>query len=133
MNEQNPLLKKLQYKNKYTPVLVLNPPDSYQETLEAFEEVHTHAQSGVKYEFVQAFATSNEQLQYLGRIGVAALEEDGLIWLCYPKKSSKIYKEADTCRESVAALLVTEGFTPVRQVAIDKDWSAIRLRRKRGD
>jgi capsular polysaccharide biosynthesis protein len=33
------------------------------------------------------------------------IEDDGLLWLCYPKKTSKTYKGSDCSRESVATLL----------------------------
>jgi hypothetical protein len=55
--------------------------------------------------------------------------EDGLLWLCYPKKTSKVYKGSDCSRDTVAGMLATEGYEPVRQVAIDADWSALRFRK----
>lgn len=129
MSELHPVLKKLNYKETGDAVLLLNDPSAYKEVSEAFKgEVHAEPKAE-RYSFVQVFGTSNEEIQTLGRQGVAVLEEDGLLWLCYPKKSSKAYKGVDCSRESVAALLGDEGFEPVRQVAIDEDWSALRLRK----
>jgi hypothetical protein len=45
------------------------------------------------YDFVQVFGTTNEDLQSLAQSAEKNLKEDGLFWLCYPKKSSKVYKE----------------------------------------
>lgn len=130
MSEQlHPVLKKLNYKEAGQPVLVMNAPFSYKEVTDTFEgEVHTEPKAE-RYGFVQVFGTNNEEIQKLGRQGVTVLEEDGLLWLCYPKKSSKAYKGVDCSRESVAALLGDEGYEPVRQIAIDEDWSALRLRK----
>jgi hypothetical protein len=51
-----------------------------------------------------------------------------IIWIAYPKQSSKKYKcefNRDTGWEVIGKL----GFEPVKQVAIDEDWSALRFRR----
>ncbi|SFL99524.1 hypothetical protein SAMN03159341_113131 [Paenibacillus sp. 1_12] len=124
----NPLIQKLQYKDQGEAVLVLNPPQVYEEVIDQFKgEVHREVLHD-SYPFVQVFGASNETVQSLARLGVTVLSEDGLLWLCYPKKTSKKYKSSDCSRESVAFLLGTEGFEPVRQIAIDEDWSALRFR-----
>lgn len=128
MVELNPILKKLQFKDVGKNAVVLGAPKEYDEVIQAFPvTVHREIQDD-EYSFVQVFGTSNEQIKELANQGVEVLGEDGLMWLCYPKKSSKTYKGSDCSRESVAALLSDKGFEPVRQVAIDGDWSALRFR-----
>ncbi len=123
------VLKKLNFKDKGQPVLILNAPTSYHEVMKAFEgEVHTDPVAE-NYDFIQIFGTSNEGIQTAARNAVSYLVEDGLLWLCYPKKSSKTYKGSDCSRETVAGILAAEGYEPVRQVAVDEDWSALRFRR----
>jgi hypothetical protein len=125
----HPTIKKLNVKNQGNPFLILNSPNEYKEVVESFEaEVHTKP-TETYYPFVQVFGTSNEKLKEDAKKGAELLEADGLLWLCYPKKSSKTYKGSDCSRESVASLLSEEGFEPVRQVAIDEDWSALRFRK----
>lgn len=46
-----------------------------------------------------------------------------------PKKTSKTYKGSDCNRESVMVMLGDEGYEPVRQIAIDDDWSALHFRK----
>ncbi|WP_246943813.1 DUF3052 domain-containing protein [Bacillus pinisoli] len=128
MVELNPVLKKLQFKDQGMNALVLNAPKEYEEVMQAFPvPVHTEVQDKV-YSFVQVFGTSNETIKELANLGVDLVSEDGLLWLCYPKKSSKTYKGSDCSRETVTPLLSEKGFEPVRQVAIDEDWSALRFR-----
>ncbi|MBE4907534.1 DUF3052 domain-containing protein [Bacillus luteolus] len=123
------VLKKLNFKDKAQPVLILNAPTSYQEVMKAFEgEVYIEP-IALNYDFIQIFGTSNEEIQTAARNAVSYLVEDGLLWLCYPKKSSKTYKGSDCSRETVAGLLAAEGYEPVRQVAVDEDWSALRFRK----
>jgi hypothetical protein len=130
MTDALEILKKLNFKERGQIVLVLNAPASYESVISSFQgEVHREP-SNDSYDFVQVFGMSNSELRELARQGAAMVNEnDGLLWLCYPKKSSKVYKGSDCSRESVAPMLSAEGFEPVRQIAIDEDWSALRFRR----
>jgi hypothetical protein len=129
MTEAASILKKLNFKDQGQPVLVINAPKSYDEIKAAFEgEVHQQARLAM-YDFVQVFGTSNEELQSNAKKAVAYVKEDGLLWLCYPKKSSKVYKGSDCSRDTVTGMLSEEGYEPVRQIAIDDDWSALRFRK----
>lgn len=129
MAETSPVIKKLNFKDQGQPVLIVNAPKSYDEIKANFEgEVHQQPELA-QYDFVQVFGTSNQEIQTHAKNAVNYLKEDGLLWLCYPKKSSKTYKGSDCSRETVMHLLADEGYEPVRQVAIDEDWSALRFRR----
>ena len=129
MTEAAPVLKKLNFKDQGQPVLVINAPKSYDEIKDVFEgEVHQQAILE-KYDFVQVFGTSNEELQSNAKSAVSHVKDDGLLWLCYPKKSSKTYKGSDCSRDTVTGMLSEEGYEPVRQIAIDEDWSALRFRK----
>lgn len=129
MTEAAPVLKKLNFKDQGQPVLVINAPKSYDDIKAAFEgEVHQQAELE-KYDFVQVFGISNQELQSHAKNAVSYVSEDGLLWLCYPKKSSKTYKGSDCSRDTVTGMLSEEGFEPVRQIAIDEDWSALRFRK----
>lgn len=125
----NPIIKKLQLKDHGQPVLILNSPSSYDEVVSAFTGVVHKEKVDEKVDFVQVFGTSNEEIQTLAQQAEKSVKEDGLFWLCYPKKSSKTYKGSDCSRETVAGLLSNQGYEPVRQVAIDEDWSALRFRK----
>jgi hypothetical protein len=129
MQETHPVIKKLNFKDQGQSVLILNPPKAYEEVIAALQgEIH-HEVINKSYEFVQVFGTTNAELQRLGQQASNHVTEDGLLWLCYPKKASKIYKGSDCSRESVTSMLANQGVEPVRQVAIDDDWSALRFRK----
>jgi hypothetical protein len=129
MLETHPVIKKLNFKELGQTVLIVNAPKAYDEVIAGFQgDVHTEA-AYESYDFVQIFGATNVELQTLARQASLYVSEDGLFWLCYPKKSSKQYKGSDCSRESVAGMLATEGYEPVRQVAIDEDWSALRFRK----
>lgn len=54
-----------------------------------------------------------------------AAARDRLTWVAYPKAGQL---GTDLNRDSLAALLSKSGVQPVRQVAIDDVWSALRFR-----
>lgn len=56
---------------------------------------------------------------------VAAAREDRLVWLGYPKARQL---GTDLNRDSLWELLSGDGIRPVRQIAIDETWSALRFR-----
>jgi hypothetical protein len=79
-------------------------------------------------EFVLVFATRKARVdqfadEILGRLG-----EDAVVWVAYPKGTSRRYK-ADFNRDNGWDRLGAVGLEPVRQVAIDADWSALRFRK----
>jgi hypothetical protein len=57
----------------------------------------------------------------------AARDAAGLAWAAYPKRSSGV--ETDLTRDRGWDALTGVGLRPVRQVALDDTWSALRFRR----
>ncbi|HEX3836066.1 MAG TPA: hypothetical protein VHW25_03810 [Steroidobacteraceae bacterium] len=53
---------------------------------------------------------------------------DAILWMVYPKGTSKKY-HCEFNRDCGWPILAAAGFEPVRMVAIDADWSALRFRR----
>ena len=51
-----------------------------------------------------------------------------MVWFAYPKGSSKKYK-CEFNRDTGWSAVGKQGFEPVRMVASDEDWSALRFRR----
>lgn len=79
--------------------------------------------------FALAFAVTQNELDTVSKLLVANSEGDAVVWIAYPKGSSKRY-QCEFNRDSEWRLLAEAGFETVRQVAIDEDWSALRFRRK---
>ncbi len=78
--------------------------------------------------FALAFAYMKADLDALSAALVSRAEGDAVLWIAYPKRTSKRYR-ADFDRDHGWDVLRASGFQPVRQVAIDADWSALRFRR----
>lgn len=74
---------------------------------------------------VIVFVTTSTELDDRGGPAIEAARRDALAWVAYPK-SGKL--GTDLNRDSLAAVLRGRGAQPVRQVAIDDTWSALRFR-----
>lgn len=126
----NPLLKKLNFKEQ-KQVVLLNLPEDLGDLAAAFAslaQVHKDFTNVEKADFTIAFATKQEQVDAAADLIAQNTEGDAVVWLAYPKGSSKRYK-CDFNRDNGWTKLGALGFEPVRQVAIDDDWSALRFRR----
>lgn len=123
------VFKKLNYKGQ-DRILVLNAPASFEPSLESLAEeanVVRNAEQAGTAGFAMVFATLKAELELLVTQVVPRLEEDAVFWVCYPKGTSKRYR-CDFNRDTGWELLGQYNMEPVRQVAIDEDWSALRFR-----
>lgn len=120
---------KLNLKNQ-REIVVLDAPQSFESEIKSLSGVAVRRKLGeVKSaDFVLAFGTRQSQVDTFAKAVAKKTSGDAVVWFAYPKGSSKRY----TCefnRDSGWASLGAAGFEPVRQVAIDEDWSALRFRR----
>lgn len=125
-----PLFKKLNFKNQEA-ILAVDPPESFESELKAMAEFATvyKNESGIPaIEFVIVFVTRQNEIDESIRKIYPKLKGDATLWYCYPKGSSKKYK-CDFNRDTGWDGLGKSGLEPVRQVAIDEDWSALRFRK----
>ena len=86
------------------------------------------ATSKLKVPFAIGFAVTQSECDIISSTIVNATEGDSIVWIAYPKQSSKRYR-CEFNRDTGWTVLGDAGFEPVRQVAIDEDWSALRFRR----
>ncbi|MEU6773703.1 hypothetical protein [Streptomyces sp. NPDC046759] len=75
---------------------------------------------------VIAFVTTSGDLSGAdAQAALAAARRDALAWVAYPK-GGKL--GTDLNRDTLAAALSERGVRPVRQIAVDDTWSALRFR-----
>ena len=121
--------KKLNLKEQ-AAVLILNAPPSFEPELTALEgvAVHRDGESVASVNFALAFAITQNEVDAFADVVAEKTAGDAVVWFAYPKGSSKKYK-CEFNRDTGWGRLGAHGFEPVRQVAIDEDWSALRFRR----
>ncbi len=126
--------KKMQVKEQKS-FLILAPPKEFDAVLtgsgpgwnvEKREDISPL--EGKTYDTLVIFVTDEKQIHRAADVlRRNAARDSTLVWICYPKKSSKNYKteiDRDHGWDSVTDL----GWKAVRQVAVDNDWSALRFR-----
>jgi len=111
-------------------ILVLRPPESFERELAALDgvEILRDLKRAKAVQFSLAFVTKQEEVDALAPAIAGKVEGDAVVWFAYPKGSSKKYK-SQINPDNGWNVLGREGFEPVRMVAIDEDWSAVRFRR----
>jgi hypothetical protein len=122
-----PLFKKLNLAEA-TSIHVLNAPASFEAQLQALAGVQVNRQASSKVVFALAFVKTKQEVETATQALVHAAEGDAQLWMVYPKASSKKYK-CEFNRDTGWQALGDAGYEPVRQVAIDEDWSALRFRK----
>ena len=113
--------------------LVWNTPEEFRIRLNRLQEivsVHESALENTQYAFFLLFVKGQEDIRQSLRFLSENLELDGILWFAYPKKSSKKY-DSHLSREVGWDAIRQLGYEPIRQVAIDQDWSALRFREER--
>lgn len=116
------LRKKLHLKE--LPVKVVNIPQDLKDIKEELTTITDLVADGL----LIFHTTALELQQDLEKL----LEEyrDGYIWwFCYPKKSSKLYKNSDLSRQNYFDDFTSFGFRPVSQISLNDNWTATRIRK----
>ena len=109
-------------------VHVLNAPSTFETELAALTGVEVKRTAAGKVAFALAFVKTLAEVEQTSLQLTKCAQEDAVLWMVYPKGTSKRYK-CEFNRDSGWAFLGQAGYEPVRQVAIDEDWSALRFRK----
>jgi len=123
------LLTKLNYKGQKRIALInAEQPfiDLVSEELEGVV-IDTEIDPRYPYSFIILFVKSISEVEHLTPMVVHNLMADGVLWFCYPKKTSKKYK-SNLDRDRGWKDLNNSGLHGIRMVSIDEDWSAMRFR-----
>ena len=123
------VFRKLNLKDQ-NDIVVLDAPASFEPEIAALEGVAVRRSMDAveQVQFALAFVTLQEQINQAAAQIAQKMDGDAVLWFAYPKGSSKRYT-CDFNRDTGWDALGAAGFEPVRQVAIDEDWSALRFRR----
>lgn len=127
---QKPIFQKLLIKDNYK-VLFVNEPNGYRQmlgTLPGGVVVLSQPAKGV--DLIQVFVTSKKGLEYQLDELKSILDANGLLWVTYPKESSKM--KADINRDVIREYAQSIELQAVSLVSINDTWSALRLRIPKG-
>ncbi len=117
-----PLAKKLGIKPGYA-VQVFNPPKPYLQFFHEFPDgvILVDPRDQAPIDFIHIFATTPSELTSYMQLAKANLKKNGLLWVSWPKKTSKIPTEID--KFDVMKCGQSNGFVDTKVAAIDEQWS----------
>lgn len=121
-----PLAKKLGIKPNFS-ILLVNPPKGYWKLFESVPEgIHeVENPKGESVDFVHLFCTSLEELKAHSKNCKSYLKKSGMLWMSWPKGSSKI--ATDLKRDPIRDYFLNLGLVDVKVAAINEDWSGLKF------
>lgn len=124
------LLKKLNYKGQ-KDIFLLNSPKEFipkKLVMSELANLREAVENNDTIDFALIFVKSEEEISHYSELVLPKIQDDGIVWFVYPKKSSKKYK-VSISRDIGWEIVGNYNFEPVRQISIDDDWSALRFRK----
>jgi len=120
-----PLAKKLGIKEGFKMRLI-NPPKYYFELITDMpENISIIKDTKIKKNFIHYFV---KQLKDLNTNIVSLkneIEPNGIIWVSWPKKASKV--ATDITEDVVRNIALANGLVDIKVCAVDEIWSALKL------
>lgn len=122
------ILKKLNFKQQ-AEILVLRAPENLASLFAEWKKQTAISEKVKKtVEFAVVFCITQKDVDSAAQAILPKAQGEAIIWFCYPKGTSKRYR-CEFNRDNGWKVPGKLGWEPVRMVAIDEDWSALRFRR----
>ena len=119
-----PLAKKLGIKEGST-IALMNQPEHYFSLFTDFPENVKFINSKIKVDFIHYFV-KEEKLLVKDIVKLKkSIEQNGMIWISWPKKSSKV--ETDVTEDVVRNIALKNGLVDIKVCAVDETWSGLKL------
>jgi hypothetical protein len=107
--------------------LLVNPPPGYIERMgELPDNTHLMSEPSHPVDAIQVFVANRVELEAQLPKLKEVLKPGGALWITYTKGTSR--QKTDINRDTINAYAQTLGLQGVAMIAIDEDWSALRLR-----
>ncbi|WP_201789057.1 hypothetical protein [Scytonema hofmannii] len=108
-------------------MIIINPPVGYMDLLGALPEgVELATELEGTFDFIHLFVQTISELENFAPKVISALKYDGMLWIAYPKRTSKV--KTDIYRDVGWDVIENAGLRGVSQIAINDVWSALRFR-----
>ena len=120
-----PLAKKLGIKEA-TRILPLHAPDEYARMLDPIPPgVHVERRAGPAVDVAHVFVTRQADLKRQLSVLRAKLRPDAVVWVSWPKKTSKV--PTDISEDTIRAVALPMGLVDIKVCTIDETWSGLKL------
>jgi len=122
---QTPLAKKLGIKEGFK-IRCVNAPGYYFKLFSDLpQEITVSDDKNIKKNFIHVFVQNAKQLESTLPKVKQEIEENGMIWISWYKKASKI--PTDVTEDVVRKIALENGLVDVKVCAVDDVWSGLKL------
>jgi hypothetical protein len=104
-------------------VHVAGAPDEYEELLDGWPA--GVERTDAPWDLVHLFTTSSAELAAALTSYRTAIARDGMVWVSWPKKASKV--PTDVTEDVIREVALPMGFVDVKVCAVDQVWSGLKL------
>ena len=119
-----PLSKKLGIKEGFI-VSVFNQPDYYFDLFADLPQIKITKDKKIKKDLIHYFVTMEKELVKNINDPKEQIVQSGMIWISWPKKSSKV--ETDITEDVIRNIALKNGLVDVKVCAVDEVWSGLKL------
>jgi hypothetical protein len=120
-----PLIKKLGIKPSST-LYVMQPPSGYFDWLHPLpEDVKVKEKLSGQLDFIHLFVKDQKTFKSAFVMSQKCLKKDGMMWISWPKKSSKVSTDLD--ENIIRDFGLKEGLVDVKVCAVDDVWSGLKF------
>ncbi|MEP6596142.1 MAG: hypothetical protein ABJA71_09345 [Ginsengibacter sp.] len=120
-----PLAKKLGIKESFK-IRLINPPEYYFELFTDMpENISILKDTKIKKNFIHCFVKQEKELHKNITPLKNEIEPNGIIWISWPKKASKV--ATDITENIVRNIALANGLVDIKVCAVDEIWSALKL------
>ena len=110
----------------WTRVKTRNAPANYQQLLGPLpNDVQLSSRLRRPVDLVHIFSIARAQLVAELRRAVEEIEQDGAVWVSWPKRAAKL--PTDVTEDVVREVALPLGFVDVKVCAVDATWSGLKL------
>lgn len=119
------MAKKLGLKSGFVARLI-NPPNYYMELFTDFPDNISFVESpDIKKDFIHLFTLDSGELEKVIYELKSEIKSNGMIWVSWPKKSSKIKSDLDG--NVVRDIGLKSGLVDIKVCAVDQTWSGLKF------
>lgn len=119
-----PLSKKLGIKQGFNIQLVNSPEFYFELFSELPPDLHIDENDDQK-DLIHFFTTEENELVTMLPILKAQIKSNGMIWVSWPKKASKI--KTDITEDTIRNFALKIGLVDIKVCAVDQTWSGLKL------
>jgi hypothetical protein len=118
------LIKKLGIKSGFS-VVVINEPENYWDWLAPLPEKVLVKSKGKDFDFVHWFVKENNAFEKEFNKKKSMLKKDGMLWVSWPKKASKVV--TDLNENIIRDFALKNGLVDVKVCSVNEIWSGLKL------